>query len=74
MMSDNIIGTIAGEIAIKQRDATVNRLGDSFEKALGTERISKARIDRILAKFLEELKKIRIIGKWNMWLIFLYIT
>ena len=58
MLSDNIIGIIAGEIAIKQRDRVVNNIGDALKGALDEERIGKVRLQRILDNFIEGLKKI----------------
>ena len=58
MLSDKIIGVIAGEIAIKQRDRVVGNIGDALKGALDEERIGKVRLQRILDNFIEGLKKI----------------
>ena len=57
MISKNIIKTVANEIALKQRDKIVNKIGESLRRAFKNERISEKRIERILEKFVEELKK-----------------
>ena len=54
MISENTI-TI---IAMEQRDVMVNRVGESLRSSFKGERISKERVQRILDKFVEELKKI----------------
>ena len=58
MISENTITIIADVIAIQQIDKSVNKIGESLRNALSCERISEARIQRILDKFVEELKKI----------------
>ncbi|MCB2309011.1 hypothetical protein LGL08_20115 [Clostridium estertheticum] len=58
MMSNETITIIAGIMALKQRDIVVNKIGNSLRNAFRDERISEARIQRILDKFVEELKKI----------------
>ena len=58
MMSNKTITIIAGVMALKQRDIVVNKIGNSLRNAFSGERISEARIQRILDKFVEELKEI----------------
>ncbi|MCB2308860.1 hypothetical protein LGL08_20385 [Clostridium estertheticum] len=58
MISENTITIIAGVIAMEQRDVMVNRVGESLRASFKGERISKERVQRILDKFVEELKKI----------------
>lgn len=57
MISENTITVIADVMAVEQRDKVVNNIGEALRGALGTERISEQRIERILGKFIEELKK-----------------
>ena len=57
-MSNKTITIVADTIATKQRDVIVNRVGESLRASFKGERISKERIQRILDKFVEELKKI----------------
>ena len=58
MISENTITIIAGVIAMEQRDVMVNRVGESLRASFKGEKISKERVQRILDKFVEELKKI----------------
>jgi len=58
MMSNETITIIANLIATNQRDKVVNNIGKSLRNAFSGERISKVRIQRILDKFIEELKVI----------------
>jgi len=58
MMSNTTITVVADTIAIRQRDVIVNRIGESLRASFSGERISKVRVERILDKFVEELKKI----------------
>ena len=58
MMSYETITTIANIIATNKRNKVVNQIGGSLRNAFNGERISEVRIQRILDKFLEGLKKI----------------
>ena len=58
MISKPSIKTIANLIALNQRDEVVNQIGDSLRNAFSGERISEVRIQRILDKFTEGLRKI----------------
>lgn len=58
MMSNETITIIANIIAINQRDKVVNQIGESLRNAFSGERISEARVQRILDKFIEGLKEI----------------
>jgi hypothetical protein len=58
MMSNETIAIIANIIAINQRDKVVNQIGESLRNAFSGERISEARVQRILDKFIEGLKEI----------------
>jgi len=57
MISKNVIRIVSDEIALKQRDKIVNKIGESLRRAFKGERISEKRVERILNKFVEELKK-----------------
>ena len=56
-MSRETIKIIAGILATESRDKVVMSIGDSLRKAFKDERISEVRVERILGKFIEELKK-----------------
>jgi hypothetical protein len=58
MISNETITEIADTIAERQRNVIVNKIGESLRAAFTGERISDKRIQRILDKFVEELKKI----------------
>lgn len=57
MISKNVIKIVANEIALQQRDKIVNKIGESLRSAFKDERISQKRVERILERFVEELKK-----------------
>lgn len=58
MMSKGSILIIANIIAINKRDKVVNQIGESLRNSFNGERISEARVQRILDKFVKELKNI----------------